>query len=86
MDEPKDGVPRLYFDRRLKLEFHGSKVNSDAGLAMWLAWETAGHLAEGADNNDPLGNIPGDGNRGKAGSICIPEHSPHDQDTLYRRG
>jgi len=32
MGESKDGVLRLDFDRRLKLEFHSPRVTSDAGL------------------------------------------------------
>ncbi len=32
MGESKQGCLRVEFDRRLKLDFHGSKVTTDAGL------------------------------------------------------
>ena len=35
MGEAKKGCFRVQFNRRIKLEFHGAKVTSDAGLLLY---------------------------------------------------
>ena len=44
--ESRDGVLRQDFDRRLKLELHGSEVNSDAGLLPYRELDDAVGLSE----------------------------------------
>ena len=61
MGESEAGVLRLGFDRRLKLEFHGSKVSSDAGLLPYRELDDAVGLTEIA------GNVLTDTRRGKNG-------------------
>ncbi len=61
MGELKAGVLRLDFDRRLKLEFHGSKVTSDAGLLSYRELDYAVGLTEIA------GDVLTDTRRGKNG-------------------
>ncbi len=61
MGESKQGCLRVDFDRRLKLEFHGSKVTSDAGLLAYRELDDAIELTEMA------GEIFADSRTGKNG-------------------
>ncbi len=61
MGESKAGVLRLDFDRRLKLEFHGCRITSAAGLLPYRKLDDAVGLSEIA------GGVLTDSRRGKNG-------------------
>lgn len=61
MGESKNGRLRVNFGRRLKLEFHGSKVTSDGGLLAYRELDDALGLTEAA------AGLPRDERRGQNG-------------------
>ena len=51
MGESKNGVLRPDFDRSLRLEFHGSRITSDAGLIAYRELDEVFGLTESAGEN-----------------------------------
>ncbi len=50
MGEAKLGSPRVDFDRRLKLKFHGNDTSTDAGLLTYHELDNALRLSELAED------------------------------------
>jgi len=61
--ESDDGALRVDFDRRLKLEFHGSRITSDAGLVAYRELDDALGLT------DLASGALSDARRGRNGSV-----------------
>ena len=57
--EADDGALRVQFDHRLRLEFHGSRITSDAGLLPYRELDDVLSLT------DLAGDVLSDGRRGK---------------------
>ena len=62
--ESETGVVRLDFDRRLKLEFHGSKITSDAGLLPFQELDDGLKLSEIAGEHLVAPRTGGNGRHG----------------------
>ncbi len=80
MGESKEEVLRVDFDRRVKLEFHGSNVTSEAGLLPYRELDDVVELTEMA------GDVLADGRTGKNGRHgMIGQLRPHPRAPAARK-